>query len=220
MNLLRVFLEDADCDPLNSLFTTGGQGAVTSEMMARLRAIFGADTVPDPLDGFYRYEKDAYQLTRPGAGFTASQMFAWAKQPLAGEKICMASEGFNALDAGWQEGAVVSAHNCLRGQVFQDLYQPGDVNKFERCSNPYTNRDLIKGNSQSENDLCMLLSTEFHMRDLAGLNYCGGPSVITAEVDAGTQEVTASSQASDWSGVSTDPVTDAPLVRRGRYIAV
>jgi hypothetical protein len=204
MNLIRIFLEDHDCDSLNSILSSDGQAAVTDEMMARLRAIFSNETIPDPLDGYYRYEQFAYQLTRPGAGFLSGQLYAWAKEPIPGEKICMVSEGFDALNSGWQDGAVTSAHNCFRGKVFQDLYQPGDVQKWERCSNRFTNRDLIKGNAQSTNDLCLLLENEYHMRDLAGLNYCGGPTVMPTEVVNG--EEIASASADDWEGATTSPI--------------
>ena len=214
-NLLRIFFEDADCDPLNSVFNSNGQNGVTSVIITRLRSIFGTNTVPQPLFGFYRYEEASYQLTRPGASFTAKDMIEWAKRPLRDEDFCIVGESFNPLDSGWQDAAVTSAHNCFRGSVFQDKFQPADVNAWERCSNPFTNRNLIRG-GPSTDDVCMLLSNEAHLRDLAGLNFCGGPtSLPTASSDDSSSEISAVSTGADWADAADEPVSD-PVPRRFR----
>src|SRR5690606_24865254 len=149
----------------------------------RLRALFGAEAVPEPLFGFYRYEEYSYQLTRPGASFKAKDMTEWAKRPMRDEEYCIVGESVNPLDSGWQAAAITSADNCFRGSVFDDI-KPSMVTGWETCKNTFTNRMLKRGHPGTF-DLCLLLSNEVHARDMAGLEYCGGPTelpVSTGEI--------------------------------------
>lgn len=214
MHLIRFFYEDETCAPYKQILETDGQEAVTAEVMRRFRNTMGSYNVPDPLEGFFRFEESAYQLPSPGWDFTFDRLFHWASQPIEGERICFATEGLNPQDSGWQEGALDSAHRCLRGRVFDDVITSEDVDGFERCSNAYTERELIKGD-EGTFDLCLLLENEYSMRDLAGLNFCGGPSVLPSGITS------QSSAADSWANAVDTPVLnqDPPKRLRSRYFA-
>lgn len=175
-NLLRVYWEDQAIQEYNDVLETGGQAAVTALVMSRLRAKFGLSDgpIPDPVDSFFKSEKNGYTYLQVGVPFTATQQTVWAAEPLAGEKLCLVGESFDTLNAGWMEGAANTAHNCMRGPVFSDVVSASTVNSWESCINPTTEVVLDYASSSDE---CLLLENEYVTRDLAGLDYCGGPSV-------------------------------------------
>lgn len=216
--LLRIYLEEEECEPLARDLEVGGQGAVKDTMMARLRRAFPLDTIPNPTGFFYRDEEFAYSLPGIGADYTNDQLLSWASRPLDREGVCMASEGYNFFDGGWQEAAAVSAHRCLGGPVFSDIFHPADIAKFERCTNVFTGRVLDKADPQY--DQCLLLANEASMRDLAGLDFCGGPST-QAIVSEGNDTISVSSASSDWEGAATERVAPDSNARRvHRYSAL
>lgn len=182
-NLLRVFYEEETCAYLEMLSANGnGNASVTREIMRRLNARFGAELgsagVPNPVFAFFHSESFAYAKILAGATFTPTELVQWAVQPLPGVPLAFASESFNPNDSGWQEGAARSAHSALGGPVFRDLISATTLTQLARCrANVSTNnRFLDAGNKNSGNDVCLLLRNEYHMRDLAGYAYCGGPS--------------------------------------------
>ena len=203
-NLVRIFADDHDCDEMDAIYAAGGIDAVTDEIHNRLRDTLTNDVIPDPVSAVYSSEKFAYWLPGSGTDFTATQAISYAKEPIRGEKICLASESYYGLDSGWQEGAAKSAHSCLKGPVFTDVISNGEVARFERCTNAATGRQLdVSNNQQTGNDVCLLLFNERHMRDLAGFNVCGGPTTVPS---IGT--TVQGEEADDWSNAVTTPVYD------------
>lgn len=182
-NLLRYFFEQEACDTFDAIYASSGALGVQKELMSRTRVALSAaidKSIPDPVEAYYSSEKFAYASFAPGAPFTASQLSLFAAEPMPGKKICFASEGFNILDWGWQEGAAKSAHNCLKGNVFNDVISNSVIQSFERCRaniSSGANRYLDIGNKNSGNDACLLLRNEYHMRDLANYTTCGSPKV-------------------------------------------
>jgi hypothetical protein len=175
-NLLRVFFDGGNVEEYDNILETGGQAAVTELVMARLREKFtdSDGPIPDPVDAFYRGEKNGYTYLSAGVPFTAAQQSAWAAEPLTGEKLCLVGESFNTLNSGWQEGAALSAQACMRGPVFNDVISAATADSWEMCINPTTEVVL---DASTATDPCLLLENEYVIRDLAGLDYCGGPSV-------------------------------------------
>jgi len=162
----------------------------------------------------YRYEKLAYQLPSPGWDFTFEELSNWAAEPIEGERICFATEGLNPRDSGWMEAAAVTAHNCFRGPVFSDVITSAEVDSWERCSNRFTERELVKG-SEGPFDTCLLLETEYSMRDLDGEAICGGPSQLP-----GNLGIQSGSIEDQWANAKQTPVTLPEEPRRvgGRYM--
>lgn len=199
-NLLRVFWDNANIKQYDNVLETGGQAAVTELVMMRLREKFTVSDgpIPDPVDAFYKSEQNGYTYISAGAPFTAVQQTAWAIEPLAGEKLCLVGESYDMLNTGWQEAAAFTAHNCMRGPVFNDVISGETVDSWETCVNPTTGAVL---NYSSSFDVCLLLENEYVMRDLAGIDYCGSASVYPFpnssyfNTEFGVNSVTSSSRA-------------------------
>eukprot|EP00808_Paulinella_micropora_P001649 g43074.t1 len=168
-NLLRFFWENEECRALDEIHERGGEEAVQAEVMNRVRRRFTTDGhISEPIQAYYSSEVLAYTYLQAGAAVTSKEVFAWAVQPLPDEDLCLASESYNPLDAGWMEAAARSAHACLSGPVFGL-----DVSQTEICASP--NGRILRPDDDSVYNRCLLLRNEYNMRDLAGLNSCGGP---------------------------------------------
>lgn len=181
-NLLRFFWEDDQCNSLNTIFASSGISGVKDEVMSRARAALGSAVIgpiPDPEQSYYSYEQFAYTGVKPGAPFNSAQVETWAVQPIPQEDICIASESVNLLNTGWMEAAARSAHNCLKGPVFNSVIPVGTLNKLESCSANFSTspNKKLSFSAASGNDVCLLLRNEYHLRDLANYTYCGGPKI-------------------------------------------
>jgi len=173
-NLLRYFFEEGACETLDGIFTESGLAGVKTELMRRTRLKIGPainGRIPEPVESYYSSERFAYSGVKVGSPLRAEQWFAWGTEPLPGEKICFATEGVNMLDSGWQEGASVVAHNCLRGPVFNDVISAETVNAAETCvaySAATTDSVVLDKGPDSGGDPCLLMVNEFVIRALAG----------------------------------------------------
>lgn len=182
-NLLRYFFEEAPCKVLDAIYAASGAAGIQTELMYRTRFNFGSvvdQPIPTPVESYYSSEPYGYAGIAPGAPFRATDWLQWAVEPLVGENLCIATEGVNMFDSGWQEAAAKVAHNCLRGNLFKDVIRSTDIDALERCRANITsnaNRYLDSGNKNSGNDVCLLLKNEYHIRDLANYTYCGSPKV-------------------------------------------
>lgn len=183
-HLLRVYFENDEAEKLQRLLEASGQAAVELEMTRRLNIMFSAAmnmTIPMPEFSHYQFEPHELAQIKPGATFTLNEHERWAAAPLKGEAISLTSEAFRIKDSGWMEAAMKSAHNALRTTIYSDIISTVEVSAFERCrptvwSNlTISNRYLDTDNTPSKQDLCLLLTGEYHLRDLVGLKYCGGP---------------------------------------------
>ena len=221
-NLLRYFFEDEMCEPLDTIFAASGQAGVQQELMQRTRLFLGAaigTPIPDPTQSYYSSELYAYAGVAPGAPFTVGQWSAWAAEPLAGEKICFATEGTNMLDSGWMEGAAKSAHRCLASNVFKDVISSQTLSALERCRaniSSGANRYLDSGNKNSGNDVCLLLRNEYHIRDLANYSYCGGPSTYEYPTLASFTSTAYQPNQVAWAGATSTTVYDTTTSGRCR----
>lgn len=214
-NLLRFFWENDQCDPLNTIFANSGIEGIKNEVMTRTRAALGlavGGPIPDPEQSYYSYEQWAYTGVKPGAPFNSAQVTTWATQPIIDEDLCIASESVNLLNTGWQESAARSAHNCLKGKVFNTIIPVATINKLESCSadfTPSSNPKQLSLSNVAGNDACLLLRNEYHMRDLANYTYCGGPKIFNypslASFESNSYPTPSISQ---WSGLTSDVVLE------------
>ena len=220
-HLLRIFIDNEATNVfLANLLATSGQAAIQTYLMPLLRAQFNISDgpIPDPVDAYFHTERYGYSYISAGADFSAAQQTAWSVQPLGTERICLASESYSTLDTGWQEGATHSAHNCFRGKVFSDVITNAQVSAWERCSNGFSGRQLDNGNKNTGNDVCLLLANEYHLRDLANLSFCGGPSVYAYANSSYFNAALGKKDYNPYANVIMTPVYEATMKHGGSKV--
>jgi hypothetical protein len=221
-NVVRFFWEEEHCTYLDNILASGGQIAVQTEVIRRLRNWFAPAgvNVPTPVQGYYNSEPYAYALIGKNADFDTAAHMAFATAPLDGEDVVFSTEGFSNYDSGWQEGGARAAHRALSGRVFKNIISASSLDALTRCQASVTsgpNRYLDANNKNSGNDICLLMRGEYHMRDLANYSTCGGPSVYDYPT---LSELTSNGfdmSATRWGSPATSEVFEVPsLVNRRR----
>jgi hypothetical protein len=173
------------CDEFQDTFLARGLAGVRQKMMRYLHDTFDQVAglhVTEPLKVAYTFEPYAFSRFNARTSLTMDDVTNFAKQPLAGEKICFAGEGFDYLNLGWQHGAVMRSEACFT-TALAGLVPTATQNKWRECRN--TDHVRLKlDDTDSVSNSCLFLNNEVDTAKLAGIDYCPDLELTAASTSA------------------------------------
>ena len=127
-NVVRaVYTDRADCAKMWADLARAGDGELEREVQKGLQHLFASNGVTRPVDvgkaarTFYWDWPDAWYYVRSGVPYSNQDIYDWAVEPLRGEDVALAGEGYNPQRSTWSDGAYKSSIHLLNTRYGMNL---------------------------------------------------------------------------------------------------
>lgn len=115
-----VYCDQPECVSMWEKLATGSPDKLAAEVHKGLVHLFeknGITTpvhVPEATRTMFQLWPDAWYYVRAGTPFSNKDIFDWAVEPLAGERVGLVNEAYNPQRAAWSDAAYKSSNHLLR----------------------------------------------------------------------------------------------------------